>query len=127
SSYGSASPSTTFSACLVKNQNASPARMTPPLRPIASGRKCCRRLPLRSGGFSSFFTRFFTSRSLWSRFLKRNEAMCDGRATTLAIEVDRVGPRNHDLRIAEPMQVGERREQQIATDAASAELLRDAS
>src|ERR1051325_10531303 len=46
SSYCCAFPPTTCSACFLKNQNATAARATPPVVPMAPGRKRCRRLGL---------------------------------------------------------------------------------
>src|SRR5207244_7506429 len=51
SSYCSAFPSTTCSACFLKNQKATAASTTPPVVPMAPGRKRCRRLGLSDAGF----------------------------------------------------------------------------
>src|SRR5207249_4823405 len=55
--YFSAFPSTTCSACFLKNQNATAASTTPPVVPMAPGRKRCRRFGFSAGGF-------FTARSV---------------------------------------------------------------
>src|SRR5260370_35617548 len=109
----------TWSACCLKNQKATAARATPPVVPMARGRKRWRRL-----GF--FGSSAFTRRSLLRVPRQHDEARFDGCMAPFSVVIDGVGPGDDGAFAAEEARVGEGGAEEAMADASAARGVRDA-